>query len=197
MRTIYTTGQVAKHCQVAPRVVVGWFDAGHFKGGYRLPHRDPDSDKPGDRRIPREALIAFLEKNGMPLDGLAEPEGRGAGLCVTVGMPPDGDDDLSSLLDGMETRHVATFLDLGLTMDGQAPAAVVLDFRLGSASCVSAGYALRQKFPGAVLVALLNPEDGLYETSGRPFDATVRRPFDAAALAERVKTLAARKREAA
>ena len=32
MKTIYTTGQVAKMCQVAPRTVSKWFDSGRLKG---------------------------------------------------------------------------------------------------------------------------------------------------------------------
>lgn len=68
MRTIeetdvYTTGQVARLCRVAPRTVSDWFDSGRLKG-YRLPGSK-------DRRIPRENLVAFMKANGMPLRELA------------------------------------------------------------------------------------------------------------------------------
>ena len=33
---VFTTGQVAKICKVAPRTVSKWFDSGRLKG-YRIP----------------------------------------------------------------------------------------------------------------------------------------------------------------
>ncbi len=62
MKTIFTVGQVAKICKVAPRTVSKWFDAGRLRG-YRIPGSQ-------DRRIPREHLICFLKEHGMPLNGL-------------------------------------------------------------------------------------------------------------------------------
>ena len=55
---VFTTGQVAKICKVAPRTVSKWFDSGRLKG-YRIPGSQ-------DRRIPREYLIKFLKEHGMP-----------------------------------------------------------------------------------------------------------------------------------
>ena len=53
MKKVFTTGQVAKICKVAPRTVSKWFDSGRLKG-YRIPGSQ-------DRRIPREQLIRFLK----------------------------------------------------------------------------------------------------------------------------------------
>ena len=61
---VFTTGQVAKICKVAPRTVSKWFDSGRLKG-YRIPGSQ-------DRRIPREYLIKFLKEHGMPLGELEE-----------------------------------------------------------------------------------------------------------------------------
>src|SRR6059058_4059621 len=61
---VFTTGQVAKICKVAPRTVSKWFDSGRLKG-YRIPGSQ-------DRRIPREQLIKFLKEHGMPLGELEE-----------------------------------------------------------------------------------------------------------------------------
>jgi excisionase family DNA binding protein len=60
---VYTTGRVAKICNVAPRTVSKWFDSGRLKG-YRIPGSQ-------DRRIPRAQLVKFLRENGMPLDGVS------------------------------------------------------------------------------------------------------------------------------
>lgn len=57
---IYTTGQIAKLCMVAPRTVAGWFDKGLLKG-YRLPGTGQE------RRVPRANLLAFLTAYNMPI----------------------------------------------------------------------------------------------------------------------------------
>jgi len=64
MKKVFTTGQVAKICKVAPRTVSKWFDSGRLRG-YRIPGSQ-------DRRIPREQLIKFLKEHGMPLGELEE-----------------------------------------------------------------------------------------------------------------------------
>src|SRR6266705_4985777 len=64
MKKVFTTGQVAKICKVAPRTVSKWFDSGRLKG-YRIPGSQ-------DRRIPREYLIKFLKEHGMPLGDLED-----------------------------------------------------------------------------------------------------------------------------
>ncbi len=46
---VFTTGQVAKICKVAPRTVSTWFDSGRLKG-YRIPGSQ-------DRPYSREYLI--------------------------------------------------------------------------------------------------------------------------------------------
>ncbi len=63
-RRVFTTGEIAKICKVAPRTVSKWFDSGRLQG-YRIPGSQ-------DRRIPHRHLIQFLKENGMPLDGLEE-----------------------------------------------------------------------------------------------------------------------------
>src|SRR6266513_4711227 len=64
MKKVFTTGQVAKICKVAPRTVSKWFDSGRLRG-YRIPGSQ-------DRRIPREYLIKFLKEHGMPLGELED-----------------------------------------------------------------------------------------------------------------------------
>ena len=58
-RTVLTTSQVARICQVAPRTVQKWFDK-NFIRGYRLPASR-------DRRIPVEELIRFMQEYNIPL----------------------------------------------------------------------------------------------------------------------------------
>lgn len=62
MKSVLTTGEVAKRCHVAMRTVSKWIDSGRLKG-YRLPGSQ-------DRRIPRQNLVDFLRANKMPLGDL-------------------------------------------------------------------------------------------------------------------------------
>lgn len=77
-KTIFTTGEVAKICKVAPRVVSKWFDSGRLRG-YRIPGSQ-------DRRIPREHLIRFLKEYGMPL-GELDTEGENGVVEVSLTIP--------------------------------------------------------------------------------------------------------------
>jgi len=57
MKRTYTTGQVAKICDVAPRTVSKWIDGGFLKG-YRIPGST-------DRRVHRDQLLKFMIENKM------------------------------------------------------------------------------------------------------------------------------------
>ena len=60
-KDVYTTGEVAKICNVAARTVSKWFDSGQIEG-YRIPGSK-------DRRIPAGALAKFMKSHGIPFDG--------------------------------------------------------------------------------------------------------------------------------
>lgn len=64
-KTNFTTGDVAKICEVAPRTVTKWFDSGLLKG-YKVPISK-------DRRIPRKFLIEFMQHHSMPLPSWMQP----------------------------------------------------------------------------------------------------------------------------
>lgn len=67
---VFTTGQIAKMCKVAPRTVSGWIDNGKLTG-YRMPAANTGRGKGipeggrGDRRVHRSDLIRFLTENKM------------------------------------------------------------------------------------------------------------------------------------
>lgn len=63
-RQVFTTGEVAKLCNVTIGTVIRWFDTGEISG-YKIPGSR-------DRRIPREALVAFMRKHKIPLGALEE-----------------------------------------------------------------------------------------------------------------------------
>lgn len=59
---VFTTGEVAKICSVAPRTVSKWFDSGKLKG-YKIPGSR-------DRRITKTALVSFMKSHNVPTDAL-------------------------------------------------------------------------------------------------------------------------------
>lgn len=61
-KDVFTTGQVAEICNVAPRTVTKWFDSGQLKG-YRIPGSR-------DRRIPIYELLRFMHSHNIPTDSL-------------------------------------------------------------------------------------------------------------------------------
>jgi excisionase family DNA binding protein len=78
-RRVFTTGEVAKLCNVTIGTVIRWFDAGDLKG-YKIPGSR-------DRRIPRDALVEFLTKHGMPLGELASEPPRRKRLLIVDDEP--------------------------------------------------------------------------------------------------------------
>jgi len=67
-RNVFTTGEVAKICQCAPRTVSQWIDRGTLRG-WRIPGSN-------DRRVARESLLRFLREHGFPahiLDAASPP----------------------------------------------------------------------------------------------------------------------------
>ncbi len=131
-KSVLTTGDVAKICNVAPRTVSKWFDSGQLKG-YRIPGSK-------DRRIPFEELLNFMKIHNMPISGL--PSGKIRVLVV------DSNEAASQALTRLlrtatdyEVRTVHTSFETGVTAQKFSPHVIVLNlFAIGidaSAICKS------------------------------------------------------------
>ena len=188
MKTIFTTGQVAKICKVAPRTVSKWFDSGRLRG-YRIPGSQ-------DRRIPRDHLIRFLKEHGMPL-GELEDEAVGKILLV-------GAESLirSALTDNMisdqfKLDFATSGFEAGIQAESLHPDCVVIDFIMGRNEAVMIAQNLRRntQYADTVLVGLLSDEDNASGFDRSVFNETFRKPFDSALLAERIRTLIGRKKQ--
>jgi len=186
---VFTTGQVAKLCKVAPRTVSKWFDAGRLKG-YRIPGSQ-------DRRIPREYLIKFLKEHGMPLNDL-EDEIHAKVLVVAQDqilidnlqreLPPERSFRVSVATSGF---------DAGIQAESFHPDCVIVDFSIGKMESVQICQNLRRnsEFSDVILIALL-PDDGSATNFDRSsINETFKKPFDSALLAERLRTLIGSKKE--
>ena len=190
MKTIFTTGQVAKICKVAPRTVSKWFDSGRLRG-YRIPGSQ-------DRRIPREHLIRFLKEHGMPL---GELEDEAMGKVLLVGVDPTIRAGISDMLDSDDYKVEAAMsgFDAGIQSESLHPDCVIVDFGMGRSEALMIAQNLRKngEYTETVLVALLTDDDNASGFDRTIFNETFRKPFDTALLAERVRTLISRKKQLA
>ena len=190
MKTIFTTGQVAKICKVAPRTVSKWFDSGRLRG-YRIPGSQ-------DRRIPREHLIRFLKEHGMPL---GELEDEATGKILLVGAEPVIRSALTGLMnnDQFKMEFAASGFEAGIQAESLHPDCVVIDFVMGRHESLMIAQNLRKnpEYADVVQIGLLSDDDNAAGFDRTIFNETFRKPFDSALLAERIKTLVGRKKQLA
>jgi excisionase family DNA binding protein len=190
MKTIFTTGQVAKICKVAPRTVSKWFDSGRLRG-YRIPGSQ-------DRRIPREQLIRFLKEHGMPL---GELEDEAMGKILLVGTDSQVQLSLGELMpsDDFKIENAASGFEAGIQAESLHPDCVIVDFAMGRNESLMIAQNLRRNkdYTESVLIALLSDDDNASGFDRTLFNETFRKPFDAALLAERIRTLVGRRKQIA
>jgi len=186
---VFTTGQVAKICKVAPRTVGKWFDSGRLRG-YRIPGSQ-------DRRIPREYLIRFLKEHGMPLGNL-EDEAMAKVLIVAQDQVMVGNLKREMPLERwFKVAVAASGFDAGIQAEEFHPDCVIVDFTIGKAEALQICQNLRrnEQYADVILVALL-PDDGSSTNFDRStINETFKKPFDVALLVERLRTLIGAKKE--
>ena len=190
MKKVFTTGQVAKICQVAPRTVSKWFDSGKLRG-YRIPGSQ-------DRRIPRDQLIRFLKENNMPLGALEE---EGWHKILVVGAEPLFLDRVRELLpedEDYKYEVAHSGFEAGTQASSFHPDTIIIDLAMGRSEALQIAQVLRrnEQFKETQIIALAsedeaNPE-GLNEYG---YSEAFKKPFDIALLAERVRTIVEQKRD--
>lgn len=67
MENVLTVFKASKYCSVSPKTIINWIESGLIKA-YKTPG--------GHRRINRNDLIAFMEKQGMPIPDKETDTGR-------------------------------------------------------------------------------------------------------------------------
>ncbi len=182
---VFTTGQISKICQVAPRTVSKWFDTGRLSG-YRIPGSN-------DRRVPRENLIAFMKEHGIPLGPLAVPESL---RILLVGLNEALQHRLRQELpsDRYEISAAPTAFDAGVQAATSLPHCLVLDTALGKDEAEGMARNLKHRHgaKAPLLLALLPAVDSGAAIDVTLFDDRFRPPFDVVLLAGRIRQLADR-----
>jgi excisionase family DNA binding protein len=186
---VFTTGQVAKICKVAPRTVSKWFDSGRLKG-YRIPGSQ-------DRRIPREYLIKFLKEHGMPLEGIVEET---LAKVLIVAQDQIFIENLKRELPiekNFRVEVAASGFDAGIQAESFKPDCIIVDFSIGRTESLQICQNLRKNggFSEIILIALL-PDDGSSVNFDRScINETFQKPFDTLLLTERLRTLIGAKKD--
>lgn len=190
MKKVFTTGQVAKICKVAPRTVSKWFDSGRLRG-YRIPGSQ-------DRRIPREHLIRFLKEHGMPLGELEE---EGWHKILIIGAEKLFIDRIQELLpedEDYKYELAASGFEAGIQAESFHPDSIIIDLAMGRSEALQIAQNLRRNaaYEATLIVALASEDEAAPETLvNYGFNEFFKKPFDIALLAERIRTLVEEKRE--
>jgi len=190
MKKVFTTGQVAKICKVAPRTVSKWFDSGRLRG-YRIPGSQ-------DRRIPREHLIRFLKEHHMPLGELEE---EGWHKILIVGAEQLFIDRIKELLpedDDYKYQYAPSGFDAGMQAESFHPDTIIIDLAMGRSEALQIAQTLRrrQQDESLLIVGLASEDEASPDTLGQyGFNDIYKKPFDIALLGEKLRTMVEEKRD--
>ena len=121
VKKLYTTGEVAKICNLSQQTVIRCFDAGRVEG-FRIPGSK-------FRRIPHDSLIKFMQSNDIPIDTLHS--GKKKILIV------DDDAEIIEMMvdvlvrDGrFEVKSAASGYEGGIMTEQFRPDLIILDYML-------------------------------------------------------------------
>ena len=186
MKTVFTTGEAAKICKVSQQTIIRCFDNGQLKG-FRVPGSR-------FRRIPRDALVAFMKENGIPPDAL--DSGKQKVLVV------DDDPEIVELFvdvlerDGrFEVKTASTGYDAGILTQEFMPDLIILDYMLpdinGNVVCQTIRANPNFEHMKIIIVSgVVNPEeiDDLKKAGANEF---IKKPFNIEKVIERIGQLLA------
>lgn len=172
MKEVFTTGDVARMCGVAPRTVSKWFDTGQLRG-FKIPGSR-------DRRIPRESLVRFMRAHGIPLRGL-----DGAVVRVLI-VDPDYEfaDALRHGLKrgfGYDVQVATGTFEAGLLAREFRPHVILLDLTLPGLDARDTRQALRgdpELVATRVVAVAPDPKTGGRQAIGEGFDGYLEKPYN-------------------
>jgi len=184
MKTVFTTGEAADICKVSQQTIIRCFDSGRLKG-FRVPGSR-------FRRIPRDALLAFMKDNGIPPDAL--DSGKSKILVV------DDDPEIVELFvdvlqrDGrFEVKTASTGYNAGILTQEFRPDLVILDYKLpdvnGNVVCQTIRAKPEFQHTKIIIVSGVVNQDEINELLKAGADDFVKKPFNIEKLIERIGQL--------
>ena len=186
MKTVFTTGEAAGICKVSQQTIIRCFDAGRLKG-FRVPGSK-------FRRIPRDALLAFMKANNIPADQLQPGGGRSKILVV------DDDPEILELFvdvldrDGrFDVKSAKTGYEAGLLTSEFRPDLILLDYMLpdinGNVVCQAIKSQSQFANTRVVIVSGVVNQDEVDALLAAGADEFIKKPFDIDHLVARVGAL--------
>src|SRR5438552_950947 len=186
MKTVFTTGEAADICKVSQQTIIRCFDSGRLRG-FRVPGSR-------FRRIPRDALIAFMKENGIPPDALDS----GKSKIVVVDDDPEIVELFVDVLerDGrFEVKTAATGYDAGMITQEFQPDLIILDYMLpdinGNVVCQTIRKNPNFEHTKIIIVSGVVNQDEINELLKAGADEFVKKPFNIEKLIERIGELLA------
>ena len=181
---VFTTGEVAKACNVTIRTVIRWIDTGQLDG-YKIPGSR-------DRRVPRPNLIKFMEAHGLPLGVLDPNAGRKRVLIV------DDDEAILELLEpfvrtlgDVEVATASNGYEAGTKTISLKPDVLLIDYNLGDITGLDVARTARTheelKEMRIVCMSGFLDESNLEQIRAEGVDDFLKKPLDLARLGERLK----------
>jgi len=178
----FTTGEVAKLCNVTINTVVKWFETGQLKG-YKVPSS-------GARRIPREELIKFMKKHGIPTGEL-----EFAGNKVLVASPDkDVHQTIKKALPAARGYTVATATDpfeAGILLGTEKPDIVFFDttFKGFDPSKAVKAIGNKEELKDIKLVAIVESagKEAVKKVKKWGFDDYIKKPLRVTSVERRIK----------
>ena len=186
MKTVFTTGEAADICKVSQQTIIRCFDSGRLRG-FRVPGSR-------FRRIPRDALVAFMKENGIPPDSLES--GKQKVLVV------DDDPEIVELFvdvlerDGrFEVKTASTGYDAGILTQEFLPDLLILDYMLpdinGNVVCQTIRKNPNFENTKIIIVSGVVNQEEINDLLKAGADDFVKKPFNIEKLIERVGELLA------
>ncbi len=184
MKTVFTTGEAAEICKVSQQTIIRCFDSGRLKG-FRVPGSR-------FRRIPRDALLAFMKDNGIPPDNL--DNGKTKILVV------DDDPEIVELFvdvltrDGrFEVRTAQSGYDAGMITQEFMPEVIILDYMLpdvnGNVVCKTIRQNPEFQETKIIIVSGVVNQDEINDLLRSGADDFVKKPFNIEKLIGRIGEL--------
>ena len=186
MKSVFTTGEAADICKVSQQTIIRCFDSGRLKG-FRVPGSR-------FRRIPRDALVAFMRDNKIPVEGLES----GKSKVLVVDDDPEIVDLFTDVLarDGrFEIRTASSGYDAGMITQEFMPDLIILDYMLpdinGNVVCQAIRKNPAFEHTKIVIVSGVVNQDEIADLLRSGADEFVKKPFNIEKLIQRVGDLLA------
>jgi DNA-binding response OmpR family regulator len=132
---------------------------------------------------------------------LGELEDEAMGKILLVGSDLTTRSSLNVMIsnDDFKIEIAASGFEAGIQAESIHPDCVVVDFVMGREEALMIAQNLRRntEFTETVLIGLLSDDDNASGFDRSVFNETFRKPFDAALLAERIRTLVNRRKQLA